>query len=442
MTYCNNEWVSDFTYEGIRSYLVEIGNQPEASQSVTASQFLLVVGSTDLDSHATSLESLYTISQDATLPLPTPGDWTIALVDGSNQDLATYPFQPNELTDSQDSPGHPGVISEIVPWVDGTVRVEIRYQGTVLASRSASANPPSVTITSPTEGMILPGGPFDVTWIGSDLDGNALTYSVLYSNDSGVNWQTLATGLTGSELTLDTDQLPGGSAMIRVLVSDGLLTGEATSGVFTVPLHAPSVQITLPSENQIFYPTQQVVLQGTAYDLEDGTLGDAAFHWSSNIDGDLGTGTTLSTSELTTGEHVITLTVTDSDGMSSQAQRMITIAEEDTPVTPSLDVSPFMVGLVVGFGDPITPYTVTLRTTGGTELDWTASEDIPWLSLNATSGTTPSDLILTFDQSLLRVGINSGTVTISSGQAGLAPLELIVTVQMTGYSVKMPLIIR
>ena len=228
----------------------------------------------------------------------------------------------------------------------------------------------------------LPGGPFNVTWTGSDLDGDPLTYSVLYSNDGGMNWQTLATELDVPTLALNTDQLPGGSGMIRVLASDGLLSGQDTSGAFSVPEHAPSVQIVTPSEGQVFFPTQQVTLQGSAYDLEDGTLDDAAFLWSSSIDGDLGTGASLNTSELTTGDHIITLTVIDSDGMTSQAQRTITITPEDTPEAVNLEASPFIVGLVIGLGEPVEPYTVTLRSSGDTEIDWTASEDIPWLSLS------------------------------------------------------------
>ncbi len=442
MTYCSNEWVSDFTYEGIRSYLVGIGLQKPEPQSVTASDFLIVVGMADLDSHTASLESVYQISQDATVPLPEAGDWTIALLDASNLDLATYPFAPDELTDAEESPGRPAVISEIVPWAAGTVKIEIRYQGSVVATRSVSAHPPSVTITSPAAGINLPGGPFNATWTGSDLDGDALTYSVLYSNDSGTTWQTLATGLNVTELALNTDQLPGGSGLLRVVASDGLLSGQDTSGAFNVPKHAPSVQILLPNQNQVFYPTQQVVLQGSAYDLEDGTLGDPSFQWSSSIDGDLGTGASLSTAELSTGQHTITLTVTDSDLMSSQTQRTINITPENTPEAVNLEASPFTVGLVAGVGDPAAPYTVTLRSSGETEIDWTASENIPWLSLGTNSGTTPSDLELTIDPSHLPVGTHTGTITITSGQAGNSPLDLIVTVQVTGHSIYLPLVTR
>jgi hypothetical protein len=299
-----------------------------------------------------------------------------------------------------------------------------------------------VVINTPAPGEVLPDGPFDVTWTGSDLDGDALTYTVLYSNDNGINWQTLATGLEASTLSLNTDQLPGGSGMIRVLVSDGLLSGQATSEVFSVPEHAPSVQIVAPSEGQLFFPTQQVALQGSAYDLEDGELADAAYQWSSSIDGDLGTGASLGTSELTTGDHIITLTVTDSDGMTSQAQRTIKIAPEDTPEVVELEASPFIVSLVIGLGEPVDPYTVTLRSSGETEINWSGVEDIPWLSMSVISGTTPSDLVLTIDPSLLQVGNNTGKITITTNVPGKETIELMVNVQVVGYSVKLPLITR
>ena len=108
MTYCANEWVSDFTYEGIRSYLVGTGGA--AMQSVNtaaASQFLALMGMADMGTNTAQLVSVYMINQDNVLTLPDPGDWTIALLDGSDVDLATYPFAPDELTDAEESIGTP-----------------------------------------------------------------------------------------------------------------------------------------------------------------------------------------------------------------------------------------------------------------------------------------------------------------------------------------------
>lgn len=442
MTYCDYQWVSDYTYEGIRSYLVGLGFAGPAPEMVTADEYLAVMGMADLEANTAALESVYQISQSATVELPAPGDWEIALVDGADADLAVYPFQPDELTDAEETPGAPAVIAEVVPWAAGTVRVEIRRLGVPLASRAASANAPTVAVTAPLGGDTLPGGPFQVTWDGADLDGDTLSYSLLYSHDGGLSWETLATGLTVEQLELNTDQLPGGSAMLRVVVSDGFLGGQADSGAFIVPLHAPEAQIVQPQDNQVFYPTQQVALQGTAYDLEDGMLGDAAFVWESSIDGVLGSGASLNTAELTTGVHVLTLTATDSDGMTAQAQRTITISDEAAPEATNLELAPASVFVSAGFGGPAVPYPLTLRSSSETEINWTASEDLPWLSLDQSAGLTPSDLTLTFDPSGLRVGIYTGVVTFTSDQPGSSPIEMMVTMQVDGEVLYLPALSR
>ena len=75
----------------------------------------------------------------------------------------------------------------------------------------------------------------------------------------------------------------------------------------------PEAFITYPAEGASFMPGVSLFLQGTAYDLEDGVLPDSAYHWTSDKDGDLDTGAS-NLVILSPGPHVITLTVTDSDG--------------------------------------------------------------------------------------------------------------------------------
>ncbi|MCK4567487.1 MAG: hypothetical protein KAU48_09285, partial [Candidatus Thorarchaeota archaeon] len=54
---------------------------------------------------------------------------------------------------------------------------------------------PTVTVTFPNGGEVLNGTEL-VTWDASDLEGDPLTFDVLYSNNSGSDWTSLATGLT------------------------------------------------------------------------------------------------------------------------------------------------------------------------------------------------------------------------------------------------------
>ena len=130
--------------------------------------------------------------------------------------------------------------------------------------------------------------------------------------------------------------------------------------------------------------------------------------------------------------------------LTSQEQQklLILLSPEDAAEALSLDASPSPLGLVAGLGETIAPFTVTLRTSGDAELSWNASENIPWLSLEMTSGTTPSDLVLTFDPNLLHVGDNTGKITITSDQADNSPIEMFVTIQVTGFATYLPGILR
>ncbi len=145
---------------------------------------------------------------------------------------------------------------------------------------------------------------------------------------------------------------------------------------------------------------------------------------------------------LTTGKHVITLTATDSNGMSSQAHINLDVAEAGSAVVPTLQSSPASVYVTAPFGGPTVPYTLTLRSSSDTELNWTATKNIPWLTVDHSSGITPSDLNLTFDPTGLPVGVHTGTLTISSQQAGNNPIQVLVSLEVTGNAVHLPVIVR
>lgn len=432
MTYCANQWVSDFTYEGIRNRLVSLGSAAEIKvQGMAESQqYLLVAGIADLEGHTAEILNLQMIDKEAYVPFPAPGDWEIALIGTTNNDLAVHPFSPQELTDAEESVGTPAIIGELVPFENGTQRVEIRYNGQVIASRQASSNPPVIDVVEPKEFSEF-RGPFRLSWEASDPDGNPLTFSVLFSNNGGETWETLAAGLDGDHMDLDGAQLPGGESLLKVLANDGFWSTAGNSQPFVISPHPPTASIVSPDSDATFYPTQPVVLEGTAYDLEDGTIeDDAAYQWHSSISGDLGTGKNLITIDMPLGEHLITLSVTDSNGMTGTDTRSITIVDGDTPEPVYLEVAPGGIGTVVLKGDPADAEIVSVSTSSGDIVNWSVSKDVAWLSLDVSSGQTPSDLVLTFNPSGLAAGIYNTTLVFESEDTVNPAVEVPVVMQI------------
>ncbi|MCX6032877.1 MAG: hypothetical protein NT169_26775 [Chloroflexi bacterium] len=63
-----------------------------------------------------------------------------------------------------------------------------------------------------------------------------------------------------------------------------------------------------------------IVLWGLGCDPEDAALDDPALSWTDSISGTLGTGSEIELPEgLSRGWHTVTLTATDSDGMTGAA---------------------------------------------------------------------------------------------------------------------------
>jgi hypothetical protein len=135
--------------------------------------------------------------------------------------------------------------------------------------------------------------------------------------------------ITDTQLAVNAAELAGGSgAKVRVMASDGMNnSADESDAPFTVERKEPQVHILWPEGDGTIPPGTPLFLEGYAYDLEDGVLGEASLHWSSSEDGDLGMGSQALVT-LSPGQHVITFTATDSDGNTATATINVLVSYE------------------------------------------------------------------------------------------------------------------
>jgi len=161
---------------------------------------------------------------------------------------------------------------------------------------------------------------------------------------------------------------------------------ELASDTVTIRNTSPTAAITSPSDGHSYTQGQSITFSGSGYDAEDGTLSGGSLVWTSSIDGQIGTGTSFTKSNLSVGTHTITLTATDSDGKSGNASINITLTAATALSITTSSLPDGTVNVLYG---------TNLSATGG-------KEPYRWSVAN---GSLPPDL------SLSTGGIISGTLT-------------------------------
>jgi len=229
------------------------------------------------------------------------------------------------------------------------IRVRDLATGAPLAEQVRSARAPSVAIVgigaagagpAPADPALPLEGEVEVRWVAVDPDGDAVSVHLLYSPDGGEAWFPIEVNreadATGGEVAtrFATGNLPasvGAAGLVKLRASDGLNQSEFEwpMGLLMGSGSPPDVHVIAPKQANAFPRHASVVLHGSGWDMEDRLLPEASLAWTSDRQGPIGTGRLLVTRDLVAGTHVLTLTGTDSSGLSSQRSVTVTIVPRE-----------------------------------------------------------------------------------------------------------------
>ncbi|HVO69866.1 MAG TPA: hypothetical protein VMT24_07470, partial [Aggregatilineaceae bacterium] len=325
----DTQWITPFSYTQLLSPAGPLSLGPVKVQDApsTSSPSWLIRGT--IDQATATLGPLFAVDAPSANDAGT-GSYRIEVRDASDSLLFTRMF---DAPAGHGSPGPgqemtvaPQQFSEIIPVQAGAASIQIFDPfNTQIGSLTLAGAAPQVTIDP-----VQTDGTIDLSWSVSDPDSTSHTYWVDYSPDGGQTWENQAMDLKDASLKLDASTLAGSdNAVFRVIGSDGVNSGEATSQPFSVGKKLPQAEIIGP-EAHSFRTGDLVWLQGAAWDADDGSLDGDSIRWSSDKDGTLGTGASLPVYDLSAGTHTITMTATDSDHNS--VSKTMTVAVSDASI--------------------------------------------------------------------------------------------------------------
>ncbi|HJT95224.1 MAG TPA: PQQ-dependent sugar dehydrogenase, partial [Mycobacterium sp.] len=269
-------------------------------------------------------------------------DYTLGWIKELTFDSTYSSFISERMFDDQ-----AGTTVKLMQGPDGNIYQLNIFPGvlSVIAPSGGNRAPSAVITATPSNGL----SPLQVNFSSagsSDPDPNTtLTY----------NWN-FGDGTTSSLANPTKTYTVNGPYDVTLIVSDGEKTGQATKRI-VVGSTAPTAEILTPLTNSLYNAGDTISFSGLGTDAEDGALPDGAYNWTvqfhhadhvhpfrDNIVGPTGTITIpRSADNIDTTWYRITLTVTDSSGLST---------------SKSVDVKPRLVTLTINASDPDATFTV------------------------------------------------------------------------------------
>jgi hypothetical protein len=243
MSYCDDQWLSSFTYGGVYDRLLAedalsagAGGGPDVLTGVGEAEpsSMRLIAALNLTETSGTITS---ILPDTGSDVPAGGaetsDVTVRVrdADGAIVDERPVAFLRSTCEDPGDDVT--GVVDVVLPTFEGATSIELLVDGQVVDSHPVGGEAAAVgelvradrEAAGPGE---APGGALELRWAAPEAPPGQ-RYIIQVSDDSGASWRTVAVGLAEPAVTLPSDELTGDVVTVRILAT----TGSGTSVVRT-----------------------------------------------------------------------------------------------------------------------------------------------------------------------------------------------------------------
>ena len=335
------KWVSLYTWKGIAQAFGALTINPDMnvapsdlpdvtglsvvidSESENVAEYLRLSGEVHPGETAVFNTTFHVTAPVGSGDFQGQGSYRLELRDAGGQPLFVRYFEPMVGTHE----GHDErEFYEIVPLFPNLAQIAILSDTVALANLPVSPNVPEISLLAPVSGDIWAAtGETMLSWIGSDTDGDALTYRVEASPD-GQQWFVLVGDTTETSALLNLATVPGGGEgwRVRVQASDGVNVATDEAGFITIAPKAPQPLIVQPLNGAVFSVDKDISLYGLVSDWQEQAIPDSSMTWF--VDQQMmGTGSQTVISDLGLGQHEIAFRATNDVGLSGEMFISVTI---------------------------------------------------------------------------------------------------------------------
>jgi hypothetical protein len=252
MSYCDDQWLSSFTYGGIYDRLVAedalpagAGGGPAAAAALTGAggaepSGMRLIAALNLTDTSGTITSVLPNIGGAGAPGGETEPYHVTVrvrdADGATVDERPVPFLRSTCEDPGDDVT--GVVDVVLPAFEGAASIEVLVDGEVVDSQPVGGEAAAVgELVRVDEGAAGPGeapsGALELRWAAPAAPPGQ-RYIVQVSDDAGATWRTVAVGLTEPAVTLPPDEVTGDEVTVRILATTG--SGTTVVRTDTVPV--------------------------------------------------------------------------------------------------------------------------------------------------------------------------------------------------------------